>query len=83
MARAMSGWWPWNPNAIRVSNRILVLVDSIKPCDRRCSRVASMAARWAVILRCRSMNAGSRDRRARASHRRRACLPSSPLTAKT
>ena len=27
-ARAMSGWWPWNPKAMRVSNRILVLVDS-------------------------------------------------------
>ena len=26
----MSGWWPWNPNAMRVSNRILVLVDSIE-----------------------------------------------------
>ncbi len=30
----MSGWWPWNPKAMRVSNRILVLVDSTSALER-------------------------------------------------
>ena len=30
----MRGWGPWNLYAIRVSNRILVLVDSMSPWDR-------------------------------------------------
>jgi hypothetical protein len=41
MARAMSASGEWNPNAIRVSSRILVFVDSISPWDRQWSRAAS------------------------------------------
>ena len=42
-ARAMRGWGPWNPNAIRVSSRILVFVDSIRLWERPWSRLASIA----------------------------------------
>jgi len=49
MARAMRASGERNPNAIRVSSRILVLVDSISPCDRPCSGAASMAARCLAI----------------------------------
>ena len=30
----MRGWWPWNPKAMRVSRRILVLVDSTSAFDK-------------------------------------------------
>ena len=51
MARAMRGWGPWKPNAIRVMRRILVLVDSIRALDSPVSLEASMAVRWSMILR--------------------------------
>ena len=77
-ARAIKGWGPWNPNAIRVSNRILVLVDSISPWDRPCSRLASIASRCLLTFLARWMKAGSCDRRAQVNHLSSACLPSSP-----
>ena len=58
----MTGCGPWNPNAILVRSRILVLVDSMSPCElvdsmspceRPCSRLASMACRCFVILLAR------------------------------
>ena len=79
----MRGSGPWNPNAIRVRSRILVLVDSMSPWERPCSRLALMASRWFVILLARWMNDSSCDRRAHESHRSRASLPSGPLAAKT
>ena len=74
MASAMTGSGPWKPNATRVSSRILVLVDSMSALDRPHSRVASIAARLAVMRCASSMNAGSRDRRAQPSHWSRACF---------
>ncbi len=71
-ARAMRGWGPWNPKAIRVSRRILVLVDSISPWERPCSRWASMAARCLAILLARWTKAGSCDRRPQRPQRLRA-----------
>ena len=64
----MRGWGPWKPNAIRVSNRILVLVDSISPWDRPWSRLASIAWRCLVIFLASWINAGSCDRRAQVNH---------------
>ena len=83
IASATSGWYPWNPNAMRVRSRILVFVDSIRPCERPVSSAASIAARCVAILRWRWTNAGIRERRAQIVHRSSASLPSSPLTANT
>ena len=41
----------WKPKAIRVMRRILVLTDSTRALDSRCSSAASMAWRWRVIMR--------------------------------
>ncbi|COX94631.1 Uncharacterised protein [Mycobacterium tuberculosis] len=83
MARAMRACGERNPNAIRVSRRILVLVDSIRPWDRPWSRAASMATRWRLMRAASSTNTGMRQRWAQEIHRSRACLPSSPLTENT
>ena len=64
----MRGWGPWNPKAILVSNRILVLVDSMSPWDRPWSRLASISWRCLVIFLASSINAGSWDRRAQVNH---------------
>ncbi len=58
MARAMSGWWPWNPNAMRVRSRILVLVDSTRPWRGRCRGRRRSRARWAAMRRWSCTNAG-------------------------
>lgn len=63
MARAMSASGERNPNAIRVRSRILVLVDSISPCDRPWSRAASMAWRCRTMRPASSTNTGMRQRR--------------------
>ena len=76
MASAMSASGERNPNAIRVSRRILVLVDSISPWDRPWSRAASMAWRCRTMRPANSTNTGMRQRRAQEIHRSRACLPS-------
>ena len=76
--------WPWNPNAMRVSSRILVLVDSTSALGE--AGVEGGVDRGAVgddaALRG-ATNAGMRERRAQAIHRSSAILPSSPLTANT
>ena len=68
MASATSGWCPWNPNAMRVSSRILVLVDSTSAWERPVSSAASMASRWVAILRWRCTKDGIRERRAQLVH---------------
>jgi hypothetical protein len=67
MASPMSASGEWNPNAIRVSSRSLVLTDSTRPLDRPWSRVAWMPARWSVTERASLTNAGIRQRRAHTS----------------
>ena len=42
MARAMRAAGLWNPKAMRVMTRILVLTDSMRPLVRPWSRAASM-----------------------------------------
>src|SRR6476646_10587925 len=69
MASAMSASGERNPNAIRVSSRILVLVDSISPWDRPWSRAASMAWRCRTMRPASSTNTGMRQRRAQEIHR--------------
>ena len=64
IARATRGWYPWNPNAMRVRSRILVFVDSMRPWDRPVSSAASIAGRCVAIRRWRCTNAGMRERRA-------------------
>ena len=83
MARAISASGERKPNAMRVRSRILVLVDSMSPWERPCSRAASMAWRWRTMRPASSTNTGIRQRRAQEIHRSRACLPSSPLTENT
>ena len=83
IASATSGWYPWNPNAMRVRSRILVFVDSTSPWERPVSSAASIAGRCAAMRRWSCTNAGIRERRAQLDHRSSACLPSSPLTANT
>ena len=79
MARAMRGSGPWNPNAILVSSRILVFVDSMSPWERPCSRLASIAARCFVILLARLTNDGRRERRAHDNHLSSASVPLGPF----
>ena len=83
IARATSGSYPWNPNAMRVRSLILVFVDSTSPWERPVSSATSIASRWVAMRRWSCTNAGIRDRRAQLAHRSSACLPSSPLTANT
>ena len=45
MAKAMRAWLLWKPKATRVSSRILVLTDSMRPLDRPCSMAARMRGR--------------------------------------
>ena len=69
MARAMRASAEWNPNATRVSSRILVLVDSMSPLDRPWSSVALIVRRMAGDPVGRSTKAGMRQRRAQHSQR--------------
>jgi hypothetical protein len=58
MARLISASGEWNPNAIRVSSRSLVLIDSTSPLDRPYSRLAWMPSRCSLIDRASLTNAG-------------------------
>jgi len=71
------------PNAMRVRSRILVLVDSINPCDRPWSSAASTALRCRTMRPASSTNTGMRQRRAHEIYLSRASLPSCPLTENT
>jgi hypothetical protein len=53
MASAISAGADRNPNAIRVSWRILELTDSTSALDRPCSRAAWILSRTAVMRRAR------------------------------
>ena len=64
MAGAMRPSGVLNPNAIRVMSRIVVFTNTIRPLDRPCSMAARIESLRLVILRCRSTNAGIRQRRA-------------------
>src|SRR6266542_4453567 len=68
IASAISAWGERNPNATRVSRRILVLVDSTRALDSPSVSAAWMLARWVVIVLARATNAGMRQRLAHPSH---------------
>ena len=77
IARAMRAWAEWNPKAMRVIRRVLVLVDSTSPFDRSCSIAARIRARCLTMLFCSYTKAGIRHRRAQLIHRSRASTASS------
>src|SRR5215211_6114064 len=72
-----------NPNAIRVSRRILVLTDSTSPLDRPSVSAAWMPARCALIVLASLTNAGIRQRLAQASHASSSTVALTPLSLNT
>jgi hypothetical protein len=68
IARPIIAWGEWNPNATRISNRSLVLIDSTSALDSRSVNAATIPARWRVILAASATNAGMRQRLAQESH---------------
>ena len=77
---AMSASGERNPNAMRVSSRILVLTDSIRALDRPWSRVFQMRSRWRRMLRARATNSEMRECDAHDSHPASSWRPRVPLT---
>jgi hypothetical protein len=63
----MSAWAERNPNARRAINRTLVLSDSTRPLLTPCSNVASMSARWYVMVRASATKGLIRQHRAQCS----------------
>src|SRR5918995_3321304 len=83
MASAISASGDLNPNATRVSSRILVLTASTRPLDRPWVRVAWMSARCRAIALASSTKAGMRQRLAQASHASRSTVARVPLSVNT
>ncbi len=77
MARAMRAAGEWNPNAILVMTRILVLTDSIRPLLSWCSIAASIPERCLLIFLPSLTNWGMRHLAAQASHLSSACRAAS------
>src|SRR5829696_8366189 len=80
---AISALGERNPNATRVSSRILVLVDSTSPLDSPSVSAAWMLDRWAVIVLASFTNAGMRQRLAHPSHASSSTVARTPLSLNT
>jgi hypothetical protein len=83
MASPISAWGEWNPNATRVSRRILVLVDSTSALDNPWVNDQTIPARCRAIFLANAANAGIRHRLAHASHASSSATARGPLTLKT
>src|SRR5215216_4678982 len=83
IASAISALGERNPNATRVSSRILVLVDSTSPLDSPSVSAAWMLDRWAVIVLASFTNAGMRQRLAHPSHASSSTVARTPLSLNT
>jgi hypothetical protein len=59
----------FEPKAMRVRSRILVVTDSVRPLDKPCSIAARIDGVCATMLFCSLTNAGMRHRRAQLTQR--------------